>query len=672
MKQNIFEELKQKKQQLLEKAEKAKLYGWMTEQAYQDLVEKIKNDVLIIGVIGQMKCGKSTFLNAFVFEDDVLPAATTPMTAALSVITYGEQKKVVAEFYTQDEWTEQQMQAARSLDEVRGNALEESKIKAAQELVSRSVALGNRLSQLLGNTQEDSFDNLIEYVGAEGKYVSITKSVTIHYPKEYLKGVQIVDTPGFNDPIVSREERTKAFLSKADAVLLMLYAGRPFDETDRDILFKNVAQCGMGRVLIGINKYDIPYENGETEAEIKEYVIKEIQKACAEKGNDILNEIVKETPPITLSAEMALLSQLSMTKIQANDAYAHAWRRSCDIFEVSSQPAMAAKSLFSNLTEAIREVITKEKERILFAKPVNALRAAGATQQQQIEQKLLMNTELIKQLTMPDVELEERYSQLQKLERRSNKKIEGFEVDVDETFTELIRKTKYDMENAVSATCDRAIHVVDNKGFFRRVESVKPEINRLFDVLKRQTLARLLDDIDNKGKRKLLGCTAEFFEEMEDILGKYAPDIDEKDLLRVLKSKINLSIDSGSLFSREDVPEDFSLIDVLVFSVPVLGPLLENFFRSAEKLKETINEIARDFDPREFLEGIQEKKEGIVKELRASVVEEMIVPLQEQLEDVIKNKNSREQKLKEAQELEPTLKQQLSEVKQQMQEIEML
>lgn len=672
MKQNIFEELKQKKQQLLEKAEKAKLYGWMTEQAYQDLVEKIKNDVLVIGVIGQMKCGKSTFLNAFVFEDDVLPAATTPMTAALSVITYGEQKKVVAEFYTQDEWTEQQMQAARSLDEVRGNALEESKIKAAQELVSRSVTLGNRLSQLLGNTQEDSFDNLIEYVGAEGKYVSITKSVTIHYPKEYLKGVQIVDTPGFNDPIVSREERTKAFLSKADAVLLMLYAGRPFDETDRDILFKNVAQCGMGRVLIGINKYDIPYENGETEAEIKEYVIKEIQKACAEKGNDILNEIVKETSPITLSAEMALLSQLSMTKIQANDAYAHAWRRSCDIFEVSSQPAMAAKSLFSNLTEAIREVITKEKERILFAKPVNALRAAGATQQQQIEQKLLMNTELIKQLTMPDVELEERYSQLQKLERRSNKKIEGFEADVDEAFTELIRKTKYEMEDAVKETCDHAIRVVDNKRFYQRVGSVKLKIKRLFDDLKKIRLARLLEGIDKKGKNKLLRCTEEFFEDMEEVLGKYAPDIDKKDLLKVLKNKINLSIDSGSLFSREDTPEDFSLIDALVFSVPVLGPLLENFFRSAEELKETINEIARDFDPWEFLEGIQEKKEGLVKELRASVVEEMIVPLQEQLEDVIKNKNSREQKLKEAQELEPTLKQQLSEVKQQMQEIEML
>ena len=66
--------------------------------------------------------------------------------------------------------------------------------------------------------------------------------MTIYYPKEYLKGVNIVDTPGFNDPIVSREERTKSFLKKADVVLLMLYAGRPFDATDKGILFKNVGE----------------------------------------------------------------------------------------------------------------------------------------------------------------------------------------------------------------------------------------------------------------------------------------------------------------------------------------------------------------------------------------------------------------------------------------------
>ena len=89
MAQNLFEELQQKKERLATLAKKAREFGWIDEAREKEIQEKLNNDVLTIGVIGQMKCGKSTFLNAFVFEDDVLPSATTPMTAALSVITYG-------------------------------------------------------------------------------------------------------------------------------------------------------------------------------------------------------------------------------------------------------------------------------------------------------------------------------------------------------------------------------------------------------------------------------------------------------------------------------------------------------------------------------------------------------------------------------------------------------
>ena len=282
MEHNLFEELQAKKQQLIAFATKAEEYGWIPETkeeatnkgiiSLEEIKEKTEKDTLTIGVIGQMKCGKSTFLNSFVFKDDVLPAATTPMTAALSVITYGEKEHIVAEFYTADEWAEQKMQALREESEAT-DTLDVSKIKAAKELVSKANKLGTSLDSYLGKTKEDSFDQLIEYVGAEGKYVSITKSVTIYYPNECLKGVEVVDTPGFNDPIVSREERTKAFLAKADVVIMMLYAGRPFDATDRDIIFKNVRQCGIGKVLVGINKYDIPYcseTNPEDENQIKE------------------------------------------------------------------------------------------------------------------------------------------------------------------------------------------------------------------------------------------------------------------------------------------------------------------------------------------------------------------------------------------------------------------
>ena len=123
MEQNLFEELQERKQHLVSIAKKATEFGWITLERQQEIIDKLEKDTLTIGVIGQMKCGKSTFLNSFVFEDDILPAATTPMTAALSVITYGEEKKIVAEFYTADEWEEQKLQASRSLDEVQGNLL---------------------------------------------------------------------------------------------------------------------------------------------------------------------------------------------------------------------------------------------------------------------------------------------------------------------------------------------------------------------------------------------------------------------------------------------------------------------------------------------------------------------------------------------------------------------
>lgn len=179
MAKNLFEELQERKQYVLSLAAKAKDYGWITPEREEEIRKKIGEDVLTIGVIGQMKCGKSTVLNSIVFNDDILPSATTPMTAALSVITYGEKKKLKVEFYTKDEWEEQKMLAARSLDEVAGNLLEESKMKAAKDLVNKSSRLGNELNGLLGSTKEDNLEQLEQYVGADGKYVSVTKSVTI-------------------------------------------------------------------------------------------------------------------------------------------------------------------------------------------------------------------------------------------------------------------------------------------------------------------------------------------------------------------------------------------------------------------------------------------------------------------------------------------------------------
>lgn len=664
MEQNLFEEFQNKKNKLKSLVLKAKDFGWIDENRCKELINKLEKDILTIGVIGQMKCGKSTFLNSFVFEDTVLPAATTPMTAALSVITYGEQKKVVAEFYTNDEWEEQKAQAARSLDDVAGDTMAESKIKAAKELVSKASRLGSNLRDYLGKTKEDSFDNIVEYVGADGKYVSITKSVKIYYPKEYLKGVEIVDTPGFNDPIVSREERTKEFLKKADVVLMMLYAGRPFDATDRAIIFKNVSQCGIGKVLIGINKYDIPYcsdVNPEDEEQIKDYVKSEIAKACRESNDNTLSDILSEAEPIPLSAEMALLSELPMSKVNSEEVLSFAWNRHCSNFGIGSQPEMRKWSHIDNLVNAIRNLIDKEKSQILFAKPLNAIYAAGGKLKMDNENALNQKKAEITMLQSPDDDLEEREYHLSKACRRLEKKLGFLEDSLNDDVRILVNNGEDILEDLVDSACNKMENVVGTDfGRFTKVESLQPKFDKIYSNLVKRDMKRMMKNLQDEGRRNFLSSIQDFFTDAEDILLKYLSDIDTRDFIKDLQGKIKLNLDNVSLFSKdgEDVT-DAGWLDII-------GDILGNFFNSLGfslitaigrafthnstkiDLLNDINNMRDSFDCGDLLQGAFANKDKVINTIRQELIEGMLNPLQEKVEEIRNDKANKETKLEEA------------------------
>ena len=633
--------------------------GWINNEERQSYLTKIENDVLTIGVIGQMKAGKSTFLNSFVFEDDILPAATTPMTAALSVITYGPEKKIEAEFYTEQEWQEQQMTSRMNADEVT-DEMQKSKIKAAQELMEKSTKLGNNINSLLGKQQTDSFDNLIEYVGADGRYVSITKSVTVYFPMDHLKGVRIVDTPGFNDPIVSREERTKDFLKQADVVLLMLYAGRPFDATDRGILFKNVAECGTGKVLIGINKYDIPYENGETEDDIRKYVKGEIFKASQTMGDQQLNEILRDTEPIPLSAEMALLAELPMAKINNNDIFSFAWKRACDNFEISSQKQMREKSHLDDLISAIIKVIEREKETILFKKPLNAILAKGNNLKSKVEENIIHRQSEIEMLQAPDDELDEMESRLQRVTRRLNKKIDGLGDDLDMTFQEIARKGSEELEDAVDSCCSQMHTIVDSWGRFSSSEKLAEDLDRAEKFLKTRTLKRICDNITTSAKQKVKRTLDEFFMDTEDILSKLQmnDDFDPRDFVKGISSKFNFQTDK-SLFSFTDddeTDEDYGVFDFIwdVYDIMTLGlaGTLTTFFGHddvANNVHKEITKMQSNFDGRSLLSGIVDTKDKIISEVKEAFIDELLTPLQQQLDEVRQSSIDKAKKLEAAQ-----------------------
>jgi len=158
-------------------SEAKKVLKEMVEVAFNDnlLTDEERNNLqsddqrFRIGIVGQVKTGKSTLINVLIFKKSVMPVASTPMTASLCYLTYGEKPSLEVEFYSNEDWEFIEKEAKR----------QDTVTDYARELVERALPIINKIKTLLGTTKSISFDELHDYVGEGGKYASIVKSLKI-------------------------------------------------------------------------------------------------------------------------------------------------------------------------------------------------------------------------------------------------------------------------------------------------------------------------------------------------------------------------------------------------------------------------------------------------------------------------------------------------------------
>lgn len=212
---------------------------------------------LSIGIMGQVKAGKSSFVNALLFDGlPVLPEAATPKTANLTAISWGETPLLELEYYTEEEWQALEREAAsqgshpeaRMAGEIMGmvkasglNPME--KIRVSKE----SIPFGG---------PEDLVSVLNDYAGENGRYTPVIKMIRIQLPSEALKGLEIVDTPGMNDPVLSRTEKTREYMARCDVVFFLSRAGQFLDSSDTDLLARQLPGRGVKRMVLVACQYD--------------------------------------------------------------------------------------------------------------------------------------------------------------------------------------------------------------------------------------------------------------------------------------------------------------------------------------------------------------------------------------------------------------------------------
>ncbi|WP_155298727.1 dynamin family protein [Deinococcus kurensis] len=89
------------------------------------------------------------------------------------------------------------------------------------------------------------------------------------YPLPSLEGVALVDTPGTNAIIRQHQALTEGFLPRADLVLFLTSADRPFTESERQFL-ELAARWGRGVIMV-VNKADL-LETPEQREQVRAFV----------------------------------------------------------------------------------------------------------------------------------------------------------------------------------------------------------------------------------------------------------------------------------------------------------------------------------------------------------------------------------------------------------------
>lgn len=183
--------------------------------------ERLDNPDLQIAIVGTIKAGKSTFINALL-QDNIATTDVTPETASLTKFIYKEENKLLVKFYDEKEWKKILADIEKSEKEDKRKAFEEEfESSGAKNIESQYIGKSDETIEV--SNIEDLKNKVEKYTSKSSPINYFVKELTVYLNNENMpKDVTIVDTPGLDDLIAIRSNKTKDYIKEANAVIVCI------------------------------------------------------------------------------------------------------------------------------------------------------------------------------------------------------------------------------------------------------------------------------------------------------------------------------------------------------------------------------------------------------------------------------------------------------------------
>lgn len=218
-------------------------------QAMDKNLAKLQEQRFCIGITGVLSAGKSTFLNALLGQE-VLGTSSVPETANLSVLCYGKTPRARVHFWSKEQWEDLESQGAY-------DAHLQAFVKESKEHFK------DKLQDFITSpkyTKDIELNELSAYTSANhtSKFCNLVEKVELFMPLAFLEnGVEIVDTPGLDDPITKREDITREYIEHCDMLIHIMNASCAATQKDIDFILEALLEQNISRLLVVLTRIDL-------------------------------------------------------------------------------------------------------------------------------------------------------------------------------------------------------------------------------------------------------------------------------------------------------------------------------------------------------------------------------------------------------------------------------
>ncbi|GAA8015166.1 dynamin family protein [Helicobacter pylori] len=276
---------------------------------------------------------------------------------------------------------------------------EDAKLSASHDQFERMKKSGlinpkDLETRIQANSLEELHQKLYQFVGANGEFMPYTKAVQISLNNPNLKDLEVIDTPGVNDPIASREECTKALLKDCHVVFIISPSSQFLTESDMDLFDRVSHKEGLQEIYFVASQADsavLSMSEVEKSRQHLPTAFENAQKALSSELNNIMGKLIQNYPNqrevfekaikngvilasgVCFSMHKDFNNQASWERNQKTEEYHNALRNLRDAYPdaFNSVDKSEESLLFLSNMGAIKERLekaAKEKEKIISQK----------------------------------------------------------------------------------------------------------------------------------------------------------------------------------------------------------------------------------------------------------------------------------------------------------------